>query len=269
MVATIPLVDTVRSADGTEIAFERTGDGPPLLFVNGALSDHTSGAALARRLEAHRSVIVFDRRGRGMSGDTAPYGVDREIDDIAALLNRIGEAAVFAHSSGATLALRAAMRGVPIFRAVLYEPPFLVDDEQRPRPPADLAARLASQVAQGDRDAALRSFLCEGVGVREDDIDPMVGTPMWSGMLTMAHTTPFDVTITGTLELPRAELGALETPILVLQGSVSPDWMRAGTEALAAALPNGTLGVIEGQGHAGPSTAPDRVATEVERFLTE
>ena len=90
MVATILRVDTVRSADGTEIAFERAGDGPPLLFVNGALSDHTSGAGLSRHLQPHVSVVVFDRRGRGMSGNTAPYAVDREIEDIAALLDMLG-----------------------------------------------------------------------------------------------------------------------------------------------------------------------------------
>lgn len=134
---------TVASDDGTSIAFERGGEGPPIVFVFGAFNDHNRAVPLASALEQRFTTYVYDRRGRGSSGDNQPYAIEREIEDIDALISETGGSArVFAHSSGATLALRAAASGSNITEMVLYEPPFVVDGS-RPKPPADLAEQVA------------------------------------------------------------------------------------------------------------------------------
>ena len=136
------MTDTVRSSDGTTIAFDRSGEGPPLVLVGGALSDRAAAAPLAGHLAERFTVIAYDRRGRGDSGDTAPYAVDREVDDLLGLLVEAGGSAfVFGHSSGAALALEAAANGLPIVKLALYEPPFIVDDS-RPELPRDYVTRV-------------------------------------------------------------------------------------------------------------------------------
>ena len=261
-------METVRSADGTTIAFARSGAGPPLVIVGGALSDHTAAAPLLPHLESDLTVYVPDRRGRGTSGDERQYEVDREVEDIAALLDRIGEQPhLYGHSSGGILALEAVIRGLPVGRLVVYEPPFIVD-EQRPRPPADLAERLGSLIAANDRDGALRTFLREGPMLPDASIDQIQGTAQWQAWLPLAHTTAYDARIAGACILPLERLAALRTPTLVLQGGASPGWVRSGTEALARALPRGRLVALAGQSHAGAREAPERVAREVIRFLT-
>ncbi len=132
------------SADGTTIAFDRTGDGPPVILVVGAFNDRSTGAPLAEALEGQLTVYNYDRRGRGASGDTQPYAIEREVEDLDALIHEAGGAAsVFGYSSGANLALEAAARGLDIARLALYETPFLVDDTI-PRPPKDTAAQLVA-----------------------------------------------------------------------------------------------------------------------------
>src|SRR5438874_10934053 len=144
-------VRTARSNDGTRIAFERTGDGPPLILVVGAFNDRHTGEPLGRFLEPHFSVFNYDPRGRGASGHTLPYAIDREIEDLEALIAEAGgSAAVFGYSSGAVLALQAAARRVGITKLVLYEPPFNVDDS-RPPSTVDHAAALAKLIATGQR----------------------------------------------------------------------------------------------------------------------
>ena len=155
----------VTSHDGTPIAFERSGNGPPVILVLGAFNDRSSGAPLAASLAQRFTVLNYDRRGRGESGDTPPYAVEREIEDLDTLISAAGgSACVFVHSSGATLALQAAARGLAITRLALHEPPIVVGDE-RPRPPADLAARLAAWVATGQRGEAVELFQTAGVGI--------------------------------------------------------------------------------------------------------
>ena len=150
---------TVQSRDGTTIAFVRSGSGPSLILIVGALSDHTAAAAFSPHLESHFTVYSYDRRGRGESGNTQPYTVEREMEDLAALVDDIGEPVfLFGHSSGAILALEAALGGVPVQRLVLYEPPFTIDG-QRPWLAPDLAGRLQELLVANDREAAVRLFL--------------------------------------------------------------------------------------------------------------
>src|SRR5438270_2398156 len=143
----------VVSKDGTRIAFDRHGDGQPIILVVGAFNERSTGTPLATFLAPHFAAYTYDRRGRGDSGDTAPYAVDREIDDLAALIAEAGgAAAVFGYSSGAMLALHAAARGLPITRLVLYDPPYMV---QPPTGEPDHAARLADLIAGGRRGEAV------------------------------------------------------------------------------------------------------------------
>lgn len=242
-------MNTVQSRDGTRIAFVRSGSGPSLILIAGALSDHTTAAAFSPHLESHFTVYNYDRRGRGESGNTQPYAVEREVEDIAALVYDIGEPAfLFGHSAGAILALEAALRGLPVQRLVLYEPPFIVD-EQRLHQLSDLADRLQDLLLANDREAALRMFLREGGGLPDEMINQMQATSQWAAWLELAHTTPYDAEIGGQDLPPERRLSALQTPTLVVQGEVSAAWMRASTQALAKALPHGQLAILPDQEH--------------------
>src|SRR6266702_4765718 len=148
-------LSTIQSSDGTTIAFERSGDGPPIILVVGAFNDRSTGMPLAQFLAPHFTVFTYDRRGRGDSGDTAPFAIDRELEDLDALIAQAGRAAsVFGYSSGALLSLKAAGRGLPITKLALYEPPFMVLDG-RPGPAVDHSGRLAELIAAGRRGDAV------------------------------------------------------------------------------------------------------------------
>jgi pimeloyl-ACP methyl ester carboxylesterase len=145
-------VSETVSSDGTKIAFDRTGDGPPVILVVGAFNDRATGAPLARALEGRLSVLNYDRRGRGASGDTQPYAVEREVEDLNALIQEAGgEASVFGYSSGANLALEAAIRGLKITKLAMYEPAFV--DDTVPDLPKDIATQLEKLVTTGRRGA--------------------------------------------------------------------------------------------------------------------
>jgi len=242
----------VRSHDGTQIAFEVAGSGPPLILVGGAFCDHTApvaGTPIAALLAARFTVVSVDRRGRGESGNKAPYAIDREVDDIAALIGELGGAAsVYGHSSGAVLALEAAIRGLPIDRVALYEPP-LVMGSARPRPPADFAAQLAALAASGRRGDAAELFLIAGVGVPPPIVERMRASPMWPALERLADTLAHDATLTADPESLIARARDVAVPALVVDGGASPPWMRSGVQALADALPHGRYQTLDGQTH--------------------
>ncbi len=258
---------TVQSRDGTRIAFARSGSGPSLILIVGALSDHTEAAAFSPHLESHFTVSTYDRRGRGESGNTQPYAVEREVEDLAALVDDSGEPVfLFGHSNGAILALEAALGGLPVQCLVLYEPPFTIDG-QRPWLAPDLAGRLQDLLMANDREAAVRLFLREGGGLPDEMVNQMQASPQWAAWLALAHTTPYDAEIGGQSLPPERRLSALQTPTLVLQGEVSAAWMRASTRALARALPHGQLAILPGQDHFAMREAPKLLADECLRFL--
>ena len=170
---------TVTSADGTVIAFEQTGDGPPVILIGGAFNDRSTVAGLAAVLAPEVTAIAYDRRGRGDSADSGSYTVQREIDDVAALISHAGgSASVFGHSSGAILALEAAQRGVAIDKLAVYEPPYVVEGT-RARPGVDLADRVQALIDEGRRDEAAALFLAEGVGVPAEMVEGMRTSEMW------------------------------------------------------------------------------------------
>ena len=255
----------ITSADGTPIAFEREGDGPPLILIAGAFCSRSTTAPLAAALQQRFMTLNCDRRGRGDSGDTQPYSVEREIEDLGALITEAGgAAAVFGHSSGATLALRAAAHCLPITKLALYEPPFIVDDS---RPPlrADFADRLAALIAAGRRGDAVELYQSEGIAMPDDLVAQLRHAPFRPGMEAIAHTLVYDAMIIGDLTLPTDLAASIRTPTLVLTGENSPPMLRNAARALADVLPNGELRTLAGQTH---DISPDASAPVLTKFLS-
>jgi pimeloyl-ACP methyl ester carboxylesterase len=255
---------TARSADGTEIAFDKVGDGPPVIMIVGAFNDRSTTAPLAEALAPRFTVLNYDRRGRGDSGDTAPYAVEREIEDLDALIAAAGgQAAVFGYSSGAVLALTAAAAGSAITKLGLYEPPFLVDDS-RPRPPADLAEQLAELVAAGRRGDAVELYQLKGVGLPQEVVLQLRHAPFRPGLEAIAHTLVYDAEITGDLSLPTELAASVEQPTLVIDGGASWGFLRSAAAALADALSNGQRRTLPNQTH---DINPDATAAALTEFL--
>lgn len=257
---------TVISVDGTTIAFDLVGSGPPLIMVSGAFNARSgSTRPLAIALQDRFTVINYDRRGRGDSGDTAPYAVEREIEDIDALIASAGgPSAVFGHSSGATLALMAAAHGSAISKLALYEPPFLVD-ESRPPLAADLPQRLAALIAAGRRGDAVELYQTEAVGMPTDVVAEMRNAPFRPALEGIAHTLVYDATIVGDLKLPAELLASVMTPTMVIDGENSPPLLRHSARAVAEALPYGQGCTLAGQTH---NISPDATAAALEDFLS-
>lgn len=245
---------TVTSKDGTRIAYDQTGQGEPLIIVDGALCYRASGPSgdLAKLLQSNYTVITYDRRGRGDSGDTQPYAVESEVEDIEALINAVGGSAfVYGVSSGAALALEAANRLKSIKKLGVYEAPFIVDDTFPARPP-DLVARTEGLIADGKRGAAVKLFM-KTVGVPSIFVMIMPLMPAWSKMTVVAHTIPYDYRTLGDTgagkPLPADHWQAVTAPTLVMDGGKSPAYMRHGMQSLAKVLPNAQYRTLDGQTH--------------------
>src|SRR6266496_2674899 len=214
----------VHSKDGTTIAFDWSGEGPAIILVGGALSDRSAGTQLAAHLAPHFTVYTYDRRGRGDSGDTPPYAVAREVEDIEALINEAGGSAfVFGHSSGAVLALEAArLLPTKITKLALYEPPFIIDNS-RPPAPVDYAAHLSELVSSGRRGEAVAYFMTE-VGTPAEMVAQMRQSPMWPGLEEVANTLAYDVTIMGDTQRgdpsTLRKWASVTVPTLVMDGTV-------------------------------------------------
>jgi pimeloyl-ACP methyl ester carboxylesterase len=244
----------VTSKDGTRIAFSRIGDGPPLILVDGALCSRVFGPMpkLAPLLADTFSVVTYDRRGRGESGDTAPYAIEREVEDLEALVDAAGGSAyLYGASSGAHLSLEAAKRIPAITKLAMYEPPWIVDDSRSPVP-EDYLPTLHRLIADDRRGDAVKLFmgLVEAPSLM---IALMPFMPMWGKLKAVAHTLAYDGLIlkehqTGT-PLTREEWASVATPTLVMVGGKSPAWMQHATEALAGVLPDARLQTLDGQTH--------------------
>jgi len=245
---------TVRSADGTTIAYSRAGQGRPLILVDGALCSRSFGPMpkLAELLASHFTVYTYDRRGRGESGDTAPYAPDREVEDIEALVALAGETVcVHGTSSGAALALDAAARIPAIGKLALYEPPFIVDDTRPPMPDGFLA-RLDRLVADGRRGDVVKEFM-RLVGTPAIFTAALPITPVWPKLKAAAPTLPYDIVIIQDHQRGTAfeagEWAGVKVPTLVAAGGKSPVWITNATRALADALPDARYRVLPGQNH--------------------
>jgi pimeloyl-ACP methyl ester carboxylesterase len=249
-------MDTVTSADGTRIAYETAGAGHPVIFVGGAFNDHTRTAPLAAAVAGDCTAVGYDRRARGASGDTRPYAVDREVEDLAAVLDAVGgRAAVFGYSSGGILALLAATT-LPITHLVLYDVPFGM-----PRA-ADLPARLDALVAAGRPGDAVALFQTEGIGLPPQMVEQIRRSPMWPALEAMAQSTVYDATLTTTYGTPTAEMTAVTVPTLVVTGADT--W--PGLIEAAKALPIGRH--VEVPGGADHDIPVAETAAVIREFLT-
>jgi pimeloyl-ACP methyl ester carboxylesterase len=263
------VVEKVRSMDGTEIAYDRVGDGPSLVLVGAAWNDRMSAAPLAQLLASDFSVYTYDRRGRGDSGDTPPYAVEREIEDLAAVIEAAGGSAyAFGVSSGGALALEATAGGAPISKLAIYEAPYIVDDS-RPPIPGDYVEHLEELASQGKRNEVLRYFMTAAVGLPAEMAEQMASSPMAQAMEPLAHTVAYDgrVMLRGGMSgdpLPARFTDTVTVPTLVMDGGASPAWMRNAARALNALLPDVEYRTLEGQDHAAP---PEVLAPEIERFF--
>jgi pimeloyl-ACP methyl ester carboxylesterase len=247
-------MNIARSIDGTAIAYQTRGDGPPLILVDGALCYRGMGPsrAFADALAAHFTIVTYDRRGRGESTDTVPYSPEREVDDLAALLGAVGGSAyVCGFSSGAVLALDAAAAGLPITALVLYEPPFIVDDS-RPPAAADYLEQLNALVAADRRGDAVRLFM-RHVGMPAPLVSLMRFMPAWRKLTRVAHTLPYDAAIMGSTQLgrplPKQRWPGTKVKTLVVVGGKSPAFFHTGTRRLVDLLPDAEHRVLEGQTH--------------------
>ena len=260
---------TVVSHDGTPIAFSRAGAGEPVVLVDGALNDRALNGPnprLAKALASRFTVFTYDRRGRGESGDTPPYAVGREIDDLEAVIAAAGgSACVYGISSGGALALDAATRLPSIRRLALFELPFVTDDSRLPVP-EDFADHLAELTAAGRRADALRYFFTAGVALPLAMVALMRLLPAWSKLKALAPSLPYDAQIirgTGSGgPLPASRWAAATVPALVIAGGKSPAWMRTAMRALADVLPNATYRTLERQTHIVKPTALAPVLSE-------
>ena len=247
---------TARSKDGTRIAFDAVGDGPPLVIVGGAFSYRRwkGFAQLADLLSDTFTVVNYDRRGRGDSGDNPPYDVEREIEDLTSVVDSVGgRAHVFGMSSGSVLALRAAAAGAPIDRLVAYQPPFTVDTSGHVAP-ADLGERLGALVADGRRGKAAAYFMRAGMGVPRPFVAMMrLARPLWSNLKSVAHTLPYDYAVMGDTvrggPLRAEPWASVPVPTLVVDGSKSPAQLRKASDELAARVPSAERRTLEGQSH--------------------
>jgi len=264
-------MDTVLSKDGARIAFDRIGQGPPIILVVGAFNDRSTGAPLASFLAERFTTFTYDRRGRGDSGDTAPYVVEREIEDIDALVPAAGGSAhVFGMSSGGVLALRAAAAGVPIGRVVAYQPPFSVDASGH-LPPEDFGERLTELASSGRRSATVKYFMREGMGAPRALVSVLrLARPIWSNLEAVAHTLPYDFAVMdGTVAgkpLPREPWASISTPTLVLDGGKSPASLHRAADALAERLPSAQRRTLDGQSH---NLSMRALAPVLEEFLLD
>lgn len=246
--------NTVTSKDGTVITYSQIGQGPALILVDGALCFRQFGPSqdLAEKLASHFTVITYDRRGRGESGDTKPYTVKREVEDLAALLEAVGGTAyVSGQSSGAGLAIEAANQLPGITKLALYEAPFVVDDTGKPITQTFLAD-IKEAVAQNQRSKAVKLFMKQ-VGTPGFMCAIMPLFPMWPKLTAVANTLPYDISIIVAYgsgkPLPPTLGSSIKAPTLVMDGGKSPTWMRHSMQALAQTLPNANYRTLAGQNH--------------------
>ena len=244
-------MNQVISKDGTAIAYERSGKGPALILVDGALCSRAFGPMpkLAALLAEHFTVYMYDRRGRGQSGDTLPYSREREVEDIAALIQESGGSAfLLGLSSGAALSLEAAASGLPVRKVAAYEPPYV--DEGGKDGGAQHERELGALIAGGNRGGAVKYFLRSMVGVPAPVVLMMQLVPgIWPKMKAVAHTLPYDAAVMSEFRVPTARLASIRVPTLALHGAKTDVRLQKAARAVADAVPGAVHRTLAGQTH--------------------
>jgi pimeloyl-ACP methyl ester carboxylesterase len=261
------IMSFVTSKDGTRIAYDRSGHGPALIVVDGALCSRAFGPSpkLAALLARHFTVYVYDRRGRGQSGDTLPYSTAREVEDLAALIDAAGErACLLGLSSGGALALEAAASGLPVTALVAYEPPYVDDDGQRNGDAHE--GQLARLIAEGKRGAAVKYFMNDMVGAPAAMVVVMRLMPwIWRKLETVAHTLPYDAAVMTAFKIPRSRFATVRVPALVMNGSKTDPRLQNAARAIVAAVPAALHRELADQTH---NVKPHVLAPAVVEFFT-
>jgi pimeloyl-ACP methyl ester carboxylesterase len=241
-------METVTSRDGTTIGFDRMGEGPPVVLVCGGSVDRMADAPLAQQLASDLTVFNYDRRGRGDSGDTQPYAIEREVEDIEAVIEAAGGSAfLWGSSSGAALAFIAVENGVSASKLAMWEPPYIPDGV--PKPPEDQVEQYETMVAEGRRGDAVEYFMSKVVGMPPEVVAGARSQPWWAATEALAHTLAYDARIMGDYTVPTDRAASVKVPTLVIAGGADFPWMRQTAQALADAAPDGRVRILEGQGH--------------------
>lgn len=263
----------VMSKDGTPIAYQRVGSGAAVILVGGGLVDRSENAPLVPELAKHFTVLNYDRRGRGESGDTPPYTMDREIEDVEALISEAGGSAhLYGVSSGGALALEAAAAGLPVDKVAVYDAPYSVADDAVGRW-REYVAHLGPVLAEGRRGDALALFM-RLAGASDEDITAARTSPFWAGSEALEHTLAYDAACLGDGPPPAARLATIGQPTLVVtsapdsadphSGGLPPDFFNRAADAIVACVPHAHRHVLERQGHVADPTV---VAPVLERFF--
>jgi pimeloyl-ACP methyl ester carboxylesterase len=250
-------MNKIRSSDGTTIAFDWLGDGPPVIVVGGVTCDRAMTRPTAEELAKHFTVFNYDRRGRGDSGDTAPYAVEREIEDIGALIVEAGGAAsVYGHSSGAGLVLHAAAHNLPLAKIVLHDPPYAPDDDEEARRISREYGEYLKTILSEGRYGDAVELCMRTMGMPQEMVDGMRQIPRWAELEAMAPTFAYDSEVMGDIggegTIPVDRASKVTVPALVLTGGADYPWMTDVGRRLADAMPNGRHRVLEGQEHVVP-----------------
>jgi pimeloyl-ACP methyl ester carboxylesterase len=261
-----PAMATFTSRDGTEIVCQKSGAGPPLVLVHGTTADRSRWAPVRPLLEARFTLYACDRRGRGASGDGPAYALEREAEDVVAVVDGIGGPVdLVAHSYGAVCALEAAPRARHLRRLVLYEPPI---NAGRPVALPDLHERLLTLLEAGDRAGVVATFLEEVARVPAPQLERLRRLPASHQRVSVAATIPREVWAQGEYVLEPERFRGLEAPVLLLLGGASPPFFRAALDRVQAAVPRAELVVLPGQTHGAIDLVPELFAREVIGFLT-
>jgi pimeloyl-ACP methyl ester carboxylesterase len=258
---------TVTSKDGTPIAYWRSGEGPPLVLVHGTTADHSRWSPVLPAFERHFTVCAVDRRGRGGSGDSEDYSIGREFEDVAAVVDSLGEPAfLLGHSYGAVCALEAALLTRNIRKLVLYEPGMNVTGDEIY--PPGFIDRLDALLEAGDRDGVISTMFRDLVRMPQEEVEYLRSLPAWHERVKAAHTVPRELHADEHYHFVAERFKDLSTPTLALEGSDSPAFLKAADKTLDETLPNCRIVVMPAQGHAAMDTGTDLFTTQVLRFLT-
>jgi pimeloyl-ACP methyl ester carboxylesterase len=257
---------SATSKDGTPIAYWQSGEGPPLVLVHGTAADHGRWAPVLPAFEQRFTVCAVDRRGRGGSGDSDDYAIEREYEDVAAVVDSLGEPAnLLGHSYGALCALEAALLSRNVRKLVLYDPGIEVAGEEIY--PPEVIERLEALLEAGDRDGVVATTMREVAGLPPETVEYMRSQPVWQARVSAAHTIPRELRAVKAYRLDPERFRDLGVPTLMLSGGESPAALRKAGEVVEETLPDSRIVVMAGQGHAAMDTGTDLFTTEVLRFV--
>jgi pimeloyl-ACP methyl ester carboxylesterase len=257
----------VTSRDGTVIEYRKSGSGPPLLFVHGTTAEHRSWMAIAPLFQPNLTVYAMDRRGRGGSGAAPDYDIMREAEDVAAVVDAIGEPVIlFGHSFGGLCSLEAALLTDNVSRLILYEPPIPAGERLTP---AGVTERIQALVDRGEFEAAMELFLREAAKIPDHELEAYRQSPLWKARIPLTPTIPRELTIEQTYRVDAERFAALQVPTMLLLGGDSPRIYRHSIEVLDSALPESKIVLLPGQQHVAHHSNPELLAREVLRFVDE